>query len=52
MENLKILFDAVFELFDKDITIWGFTFSFFDIYLLSLFLGFIGLALSRLFRGD
>ena len=52
MENLKYLIDAFFLLFDHDMTIWGYTFSFFDIFLFSLFVGFIGVALGNLFRGD
>ena len=52
MENMRYLFEAVIKVFDHDMSIFGFTFSFFDIFLLSLFVGFVGVAIGRLFGGD
>lgn len=52
MESLGILIKSVMMLFDYDFTIWGFTFSFFDIFIGSILFGLVGKAIYKIFGGD
>ena len=52
MESIKILINAVMLLFDHDFTIWGYTMSFFDIFIFSIIIGFVGVGLGKLLGGD
>lgn len=52
MESIGILIDVVMLLFDHDFTIWGYTFSFFDIFIFSIITGFVAVGLGRLILGD
>lgn len=52
MESLYYLFSSVMLIFDYDFTIWGFTFSFFDVFIASILIGLIGNALYKIFGGD
>lgn len=52
MSNLKYLFESFLLLFRHDFTIWGFTISFFDIFLVSILIGFAATVLGKIFGGD
>ncbi len=49
MDGLKYLFKSVMMLLDYDFTIYGFTFSFFDIFVVSIILGIVGKIIYSLF---
>lgn len=52
MDVLIYLFDSFMLLFDYDFTVFGFTFSFLDIFIFSFLVGIVGYAFGRLFGGD
>ena len=52
MSNLKYLFEPVLMLLRHEFTIWGYTISFFEIFLVSILVGFAGNALYKIFGGD
>ena len=49
METFFGVMDKVLEFFRMPITVYGFTFSFFDIFIVSLLLGFVVYVLRGLF---
>ena len=52
MGNLRYLFDSVLILLRHEFEIYGYTLSFFDIFLVSMLIGFAGNALYKIFGGD
>ena len=52
MEAVKQLFDVTLMFMQHDMTVFGFTFSYWDILMFSCVAGIIGYVLSRVFGGD
>lgn len=52
MDGIKYLFDSFMLLFDHDFTIYGFTISFFDIFIFGVIVSIASFAIGRLFGGD
>ena len=52
MENIRYLFDAVLLLMRHEFVIYGYSLSFFKIFLFSMLVGFAGNALYKIFGGD
>lgn len=52
MEILSILFTSSYEIMNIDITLFGFTFSFWDVFIWSLVAGIIGYLIVRFFVHD
>lgn len=52
METLRYLFEPVLMLLRHEFVIWGFSISFFQIFLISILIGFVGNALYKIFGGD
>ena len=52
MGDLRYLFDSVLILLRHEFTIYGYSLSFFDIFLVSILIGFAGNALYKIFGGD
>ena len=52
MSDLRYLFEPVLLLLRHKFSIWGFSISFFEIFLVSILIGFVANALGKLFGGD
>ena len=52
MGNIRYLFESVLLLMKHEFTIYGYTISFFKIFLVSILIGFAGTALGKIFGGD
>lgn len=52
MENLRYLFEPVLLLLRHEFSIWGYSISFFQIFLVSILISFAGSALYKIFGGD
>lgn len=52
MGDLKYIFGPLLELMKHEFTVYGFTLSFWQIFLFSIIIGFVGSALYKLFGGD
>ena len=52
MKDVAAIFNCVIRLMKVEFTVYGVTISFWQIFLLSILLGFAGSALYKLFGGD
>ena len=50
IENIKYLFDAVLSIFNCNITVWGYTFSFFNVFVLSMLISIVSYVVYRAFN--
>lgn len=52
MDNIKYLFEPVLLLMRHEFSLYGYSISFFEIFLVSILIGFAGSALYKIFGGD
>lgn len=52
MSNIRYLFESVLILFRHEFVIYGYSISFFKLFLFSMLIGFVGNALYKIFGGD
>lgn len=52
MKDVATIFSSVVDLMKTEFTIYGVTLSFWQIFILSILIGFAGSALYKLFGGD
>lgn len=51
MEGIGILFESFMKLFNHHFTVYGFTISFFEIFILSILVGLVGYLIANIFGG-